>query len=85
MDRLGDLLLRQSHFAEAEPLLREALAQRRALVGTCIADTAESMDHLATLFQERAEYGVAERAVPRSRRGAARQCTARITRLSPQA
>jgi len=50
LDRLGDVLLRQSQFDEAEPLLREALARRRRILGDAHASTADSMTHLATLL-----------------------------------
>ena len=52
MERLGDALMQQDHYEEAEPLLRAALAQRGRLVGRATR-TAEALDRLATLFQRR--------------------------------
>jgi tetratricopeptide (TPR) repeat protein len=60
MDRLGAALVDQDQYEEAEPLLREALAQRRRLLGSGHDATAESLDHLATMHQRRGEYASAE-------------------------
>jgi tetratricopeptide (TPR) repeat protein len=59
MERLGDALTQQDKFKEAEPLLREALAQKRLLGGSNEA-TAQTLDRLATLYQRRSEYAAAE-------------------------
>ena len=59
MDRLGNALMQQDKYEEAEPLLREALVQRRQLLGAHDA-TAESLDRLATLYQRRSDYPAAE-------------------------
>ncbi|MDB4882262.1 MAG: protein kinase [Gemmatimonadetes bacterium] len=59
LDALGSTLYKQNNFDEAEPLLREALVQRRALFGAA-APTATTLDHLASLLQEKGALAPAD-------------------------
>jgi len=59
MARLGDALLQQDRYDEAEPLLQGALDLRRRHLGPSDA-VAETLDRLATLHQRRNEYASAE-------------------------
>ena len=56
---IGWTYLRLGRYAEAEPLLREALAIRRAALGNEHRDVAESLDDLASLLRRRGDYATA--------------------------
>lgn len=58
---LGQTLQKQGRFAEAEPLLRDALALQKKLSGAEHAQTAEQMAILASLLADRGEIAEAER------------------------
>ena len=58
LDRMGEVLRAQGKLDDAEPLLREALAQRRRADSDTA--TAASLDHLASLLQDRGSHDAAE-------------------------
>ncbi len=57
---LGHVLTSQGRYDEAEPLLRDGLAARRALLGDEHADVATSLNHLAKLLHQRGDLAQAE-------------------------
>jgi tetratricopeptide (TPR) repeat protein len=60
LDVVGRQLLQQRGHAEAEPLLREALAIRRRVLGGDHPDTATSLHNLAVDLDARGQYAEAE-------------------------
>ncbi|MGE0442212.1 MAG: tetratricopeptide repeat protein [Gemmatimonadales bacterium] len=60
MDALGTVLAQEDRNEEAELLLREALALRRAATGNRSAATAESAEHLGTFLEGRSQLAAAE-------------------------
>ena len=50
MTNLAELLREAGHYAEAEPLYREALTIRKAALGRTHISTAESLNNLAVLL-----------------------------------
>ncbi len=60
MDAIGEANLGLGRFAEAEPLLTRALAQRRQLFGPDSLEVAESLEHLAALQSRRSSLESAE-------------------------
>jgi len=57
---LGKLLVREERYDEAEPLLREALAMRRRLVGAVHPIVANGLDALGVLAMERGDLAAAD-------------------------
>ena len=83
MDDLGKSLLDRGNFAEAEPLLREALALRRRLLGEEHKEVASSLQWSGALIEQSGQICGSRRVVPAGagdapqtqRRGAsARRC-----------
>ena len=61
MERLGDALMQQDQYDEAEPLLREAARPATAAAGQLQRhDRRGALERLATLYQRRNEYAAAE-------------------------
>ncbi|HNP35504.1 MAG TPA: toll/interleukin-1 receptor domain-containing protein [Woeseiaceae bacterium] len=53
---MADILMRKGKYEAAEPLIREALATRRELLGPLHADIAESLEDLGLNFYYRGNY-----------------------------
>ena len=60
INRLGDVHLHQRRYAEAEPLLKRALAIREKALGPKHPDVAMSLNNLALLYKAQGFYGEAE-------------------------
>ncbi len=60
MDAIGEVNLGLGRYDAAEPLLKRSLAIRRQTFGPESLETAESLEHLAELRNERAEWAGAE-------------------------
>ena len=60
MNNLAVLLKDQGHYADAEPLYREALQGRREALGPRHPDTLRSLNDLATVLKDQGRYADAE-------------------------
>jgi tetratricopeptide (TPR) repeat protein len=60
LDRLGTLYDKQGRYRSAEPLMKQALAIRKAELGDRHPDTALSLNNLAGLYESMGRYEVAE-------------------------
>ena len=60
MDAIGEADRGLGLYAEAEPLLEKALALRRKISGPGSLETAESLEHLASLKADRSDFAAAE-------------------------
>src|SRR5205823_3788150 len=60
LDRLGTALRQQGKLAEAEPLILQALAMRREVLGTNALPVARSLNNCALLLKEESKLGEAE-------------------------
>ncbi len=60
MDQLGELFRLEADFARAEPLLRDALAARRASLGPDDPAVIQSLGHLGRLFEDEGQFARAE-------------------------
>ena len=69
MEDLGSLLVKQNKYEEAEPLLRESVRQRRALLGDQHPETAESLYALDGMTDEGADIAHAIRSRSKGRKG----------------
>ena len=68
MGTMGEVYHRLGLYAEAEPLLEQALTERKRLLGDDDAETIRSMSSLAVLYADQGRHDEAETPLPRDDR-----------------